>query len=71
MIFADAHHLVEADRHIYDAHQRIRHQRRIVTELRVEGKPSSTANTLCSLMVSMLPIIEDLRQQILTVVTSE
>jgi hypothetical protein len=71
MIFAEAHHLVEADRHIFDAHQHVRQQREIVTELKVNGQPSSAADELCALMNLMLPIFEDLRQHILVVLSSD
>ena len=70
MIFAETHHLVEADRLVFDAHQRVRRQRRIVAELKASGKSAHAANALLTLMILMLPIFEDLRQQTLKVLTS-
>ena len=64
MIFDEARQLVEADRHICDAHRAIQHQRKTVAELKASGKPSHAANALLALMILMLPIVEDLRQQI-------
>ena len=70
MIFDEARQLVEADRHICDAHRAIQHQRKTVAELKASGKPSHAANALLALMILMLPIVEDLRQQISRVLAS-
>jgi hypothetical protein len=70
MTFAETHHLVEADRLVFDAHQRVRRQRKIVAEFKAVGKSSHAANAILALMTLMLPIFEDLRQQALEAVTS-
>jgi hypothetical protein len=70
MTFAETHRLVEADRLVFDAHQRVRRQRKIVAEFKAGGKSSHAANAILALMTLTLPIFEDLRQQALEAVTS-
>jgi len=60
MIFDEARQLVEADRHICDAHRAIQHQRKTVAELKASGKPSHAANALLALMILMLPLLKTL-----------
>src|SRR5437016_4152030 len=61
----DLQALLEADHHCSEAHRSFRRQTRIVAQLSASGKSSHASTALLSLMVLMLPIVEDLRQQVL------
>jgi hypothetical protein len=67
----DMNCLAEADRHVFDAHHRIAHQKRFIAELKADRRPLHAASALLALMNSMIPITEDLRQQILASMTSK
>jgi hypothetical protein len=67
----DLIHLIEADRHLIEAHRRIRRQREVIAELKARGKPSHAASALLALLILMLPIVEDLRQQFLKALVSD
>jgi hypothetical protein len=62
--------LLEADRHCAEVHRSIRRQTKIVAQLSINGTTSRTSTALLSLMVLMVPIVEDLRQQLLVRVIS-
>jgi hypothetical protein len=63
--------LLEADRHVYEAHRRIRQQRFVIADLERNGKSAHAASALLALMNLTLPIVEDLRQQILNALRSK
>ena len=63
-------HLVEADRHLVDSYRRIKQQRMIISKMRANGGTAHSANALLGLLYLMLPIVEDLRQQIVHIATS-
>ena len=60
-----AEYLVEADRHIANAHRMIRWQKRIISESMGNHKNAHATSALLSLMTLLLPIAEDQRQQLL------
>jgi hypothetical protein len=66
----DMNCLAEADRHVFVAHHRIAHQKQYIAALRADRRSVHAASALLALMNLMLPIIEDLRQQILASMTS-
>jgi hypothetical protein len=66
----DINCLAEADRHVFDAHHRIAHQKQYIAELSADRRSVHAASALLALMNLMLPITENLRQQILASMTS-
>ena len=71
MMIAEACQLVEADSHVVRAHQCVRHQRRIVARLRATGRAADAGRTLLARMAMTVPIVEDLRQQLLGLLSGD
>jgi len=67
----DMNCLAEADHHVLDAHGGIARQKLYIAELKTNGRPLHAANALLALMNLTLPIIEDLRQQLLASMVSD
>ena len=61
----DVKHLVEADWHVANLHHRIVHQRNLIAELKRSGMRPVACVALLALMMSMVPKVEDHRQQLL------
>ena len=67
----DMNCLAEADHHVLDAHGGIARQKLYIAELKTNGSSLHAANALLALMNVMLPISEDLRQELLTTMISK
>jgi hypothetical protein len=63
--------LLEADWHVREAHRQVQQQRAMMEELMATRGPSHAAAALLSLMMLMLPIMEDLRLHIVGLLASQ
>ena len=71
MTASETAQLAEADGHVADAHRRIALQLELIRETASRGRRPEAAERLLAVMLRALPGFEDLRQQLLQVLTAK